>query len=284
MTSAAHSIDRANADFWNELCGTTLARTLGIQDRSPESLRRFDEAYLGLYPYLLDYVQPHRMAGQTVLEVGLGYGTLGQRIAESGASYLGLDLAPGPVAMMNHRLRIHGLRGQAIRGSILACPVSSSSVDRVVAIGCFHHTGNVQRSIDETYRVLKPGGAATLMIYNQFSYRQWMRWPARTLRAWLSAAAGSAPRPTERQRGAYDSDIGGRAAPETAFVSVPTLRKMLQRFARFEISRENCADVFLGFRLPHLNREIGLVLVPRKRLLSSVGRWAGLDLYVTAWK
>ena len=284
MTSAAHSIDRANADVWNELCGSTLARTLGIQDRSPESLRRFDEAYLGLYPYLLGYVEPDRMAGQTVLEVGLGYGTLGQRIAESGASYLGLDLAPGPVAMMNQRLGMHGLRGRAIRGSILACPVTSSSVDAVVSIGCFHHTGNVQRSIDETYRVLKPGGTATLMVYNQFSYRQWMRWPVRTLRAWLHAAAGSAPPPTERQRGAYDSDIGGRAAPETAFVSVPTLRKMLQRFSRVEINRENCADVFLGFRLRHLDKEIGLVLVPRKRLLSSVGRWAGLDLYVTAWK
>lgn len=283
MTTPPISIHQANAEFWNELCGTVLARRLGITDDSAESLRRFDRAYLDAYPYLPDRVGVARMAGKRVLEIGLGYGTLGQKIADSGAAYLGLDISPGPVAMMNHRLRIHALPGRALVGSVLDCPVRSSSVDQVVSIGCFHHTGNVQRCIDETYRVLKPSGVATLMVYNQFSYRQWLRWPSRTLRAWLSGVRGSAPPSTEEQRRAYDSDIGGRAAPETAFVSVQTLQRMLQRFSRVKIRRENCADIFLGFHLPHFNKQIGLV-VPRKRMLSSVGRWAGLDLYITAWK
>ena len=46
-------LDDRNAAFWDELCGTNLARTLGISDASPESLARFDEAYHALYPYLL---------------------------------------------------------------------------------------------------------------------------------------------------------------------------------------------------------------------------------------
>jgi SAM-dependent methyltransferase len=286
MTSAAHSIDRANADFWNELCGTTLARTLGIQDSSPDSLRRFDEAYLGLYPYLLDYVEPDRMAEQTVLEVGLGYGTLGQRIAQSGAFYLGLDLAPGPVAMMNHRLRIHGLRGQAIRGSILDCPVRAGSVDRVVSIGCFHHTGDAGRCIEETHRVLKPGGTATLMVYNRFSYRQWMRWPVQTLRTWLGETgllqAPSAA--SEEQKRVYDASADGMAAPETVFLSLRRLRSALRRFSRVEIRKENCGDLSIGFRVPYLSKKLGLPLIPRRNLLSTLGRCLGLDLYVQAWK
>ena len=46
------ALDDRNAAFWDELCGTSLARSLGINDASAESLRRFDDAYLGHYPYL----------------------------------------------------------------------------------------------------------------------------------------------------------------------------------------------------------------------------------------
>ncbi len=31
-------IDRSNAEFWQELCGTPMAREIGIADSSPRSL------------------------------------------------------------------------------------------------------------------------------------------------------------------------------------------------------------------------------------------------------
>ena len=49
-------IDAKNSTFYNELCGTPLANSLGIIDDSPESLKRYDEYYFGVYPYLKDYV------------------------------------------------------------------------------------------------------------------------------------------------------------------------------------------------------------------------------------
>jgi hypothetical protein len=51
-------LDLQNAGFWDELCGSALARQLGITDASADSLRRFDEAYFGFYPYLLRHLQP----------------------------------------------------------------------------------------------------------------------------------------------------------------------------------------------------------------------------------
>lgn len=62
------------------------------------------------------------------------------------------------------------------------------SLDYLVSIGCFHHTGDVQRCIDETYRVLKPGGRACIMVYNRFSCWQWVKWPATTFKALLHDA------------------------------------------------------------------------------------------------
>jgi SAM-dependent methyltransferase len=269
----ATEYDQANAEFWDELCGSTLARALGITDNSLESLERFDRAYLGFYPYLLDRVGLERLAGKNVLEVGLGYGTLSQKLAEVAAGYTGLDVAAGPVNMVNHRLRMLGLPGQAVQGSILAAPLESESQDVVVSIGCFHHTGDVQRCVDETYRLLKPGGLAKIMVYNRFSYRQWLKWPKQSLRAAVRERR-DVPAASVDQRGAYDVNSAGVAAPETVFLSAQELAGIFQRYSRFSCHKENCGELPFG-----LHR-----LVPRKLLLPSVGRLAGLDLYVEAQK
>lgn len=263
-------VDQQNAAYWNELCGSGMARALGIDAVTPESLKRFDDAYLAYYPYLLAHVQPDQLAGRQVLEVGLGYGTLGQHLAAAGADYTGLDIAAGPVAMLNDRLRLAGLPGRAIQGSVLACPLPDASQDAVVSIGCLHHTGNLQRAFDEVHRVLKPGGTAVLMVYSKFSYRQWLRWPGTT----LAALVGSSKDALDAQRHAYDHDASGAGAPETLFVSARELRAMLKSFRHVAITRENNGPFTVR----------GRTLVSREALLPVVGRFAGLDLYVRVTK
>jgi SAM-dependent methyltransferase len=264
------AIDSANAAFWDELCGSSFARALGITDRTAASLARFDRAYLDLYPYLLRHVPVHTMRGQSVLEIGLGYGTLSQQIAQAGANYTGLDIAAGPVDMVNHRLHMADLAGRAVQGSMLECPLPDASMDCVVSIGCFHHTGNQHRCIDETFRVLKPGGRAFIMVYNRFSYRQWARWPLATLRS----ALGKHDDVVDSQRKAYDANAAGDGAPETVFTSIAELRAMMGRFSQVSVERENCDHVSLR----------GRTLVPRGLLLGSLGRISGLDLYASATK
>ena len=46
------AIDKRNAAFWDELCGSSLAISLDIKDSSPASLKRFDDWYFDYYPYL----------------------------------------------------------------------------------------------------------------------------------------------------------------------------------------------------------------------------------------
>src|SRR5439155_437283 len=80
-------IDRRNAAFWDELCGTGLATQLGITEPSPENLARFDSAYMELYPYLEAYLPKPQGEGERLLEIGLGYGTVSQILAERGFDY-----------------------------------------------------------------------------------------------------------------------------------------------------------------------------------------------------
>jgi SAM-dependent methyltransferase len=272
MTMAAGtSIGAANAAFWNELCSSVLARSLGIIDDSPASLARFDRWYFDFYPYLAQHIPFTALSGKRVLEVGLGYGSVAQRLAEAGVVYHGLDIAAGPVAMVQHRLAQKGLTGDVRQGSVLACPWPDASFDHVVAIGCYHHTGDPRRALVETRRVLRPGGGTTIMVYAAYSYRRCARWPIATARRWLAERAGGPlPPASAAERAAYDADTSGRAAPETAFVSGVWLRNAMRDWRRVEIASENIGTGGL-FRF-----------LPRRFLLAALGPWCGLDLYVRA--
>lgn len=270
-------IDAANSEFWNELCGTLFAARLGIKDHTPESLQRFDDEYFRYYPYLLPVVAPERMKGKKVLEIGLGYGTLGQKLAEASGDYTGLDIAAKPVSMMNFRMQMHGLNGKAVQGNSLAMPFADQTFDHVVSIGCFHHTGNFEKCIEETYRVLKPTGSAVLMLYNKYSYRQWMGMPFKTLRTAVGEmfSAERKLKGNEQQNAAYDAHVAGQAAPETEFLSIRDLKRILKQFGSVKFTKQNCEGM-LKYK--------GEFLISRARLLPLVGPWLGLDIYLEAQK
>src|SRR5687767_12222252 len=134
MATPQTEVDARNASFWDELCGTTLAKQLGVTDDSPESLARFDAYYLDLYPYLEGYLPEAAGGNGRLLEIGLGYGTVSQILASRGFDYNGLDIAPGPVEMVRHRLGLLGIDGARERvrvGSILEAPHDDASFDEV---------------------------------------------------------------------------------------------------------------------------------------------------------
>jgi SAM-dependent methyltransferase len=274
MKETPISLDTVNAAFWNELCGTTLARSLGVTDDSPASLKRFDEWYLGLYPYLPRHIPFHEMRGKRVLEVGLGYGTVAQRIGEAGARLSGLDVAAGPVALVNRRCTLQGIDGRAVQGSILAAPFAGETFDFVVAIGSYHHTGDLQRAVDETRRVLKPGGRLALMVYNGYSYRRWLRAAGDTARyfLWDKLGLGRPPAAPDRNRRAYDVNTEGQPAPHTDFISRAHLQRICRGFVDFDAHLENIAQEgpFRFWR--------------RETLLEGLPRFVGLDIYASARK
>lgn len=268
-------ISRMNLDFWNELCGTDLAKYLGIKDSTPESLKKFDSWYFDSYSYLFDYIPFANLLGKNVLEVGLGYGTVSQRLAESGANYQGLDIAAGPVAMVNHRLRQANLPGQATQGSILEPPFEPETFDAIVAIGCLHHTGNLQLAIQCCHGLLRSSGKLIFMVYYAYSYRRVRMAPITTLKYMLNEFTGfrgAIGNSGVRERAAYDTNSAGSGAPHTDWISVRSLEKLCSQFSAFSGNIENIEQEF-PFR------------APRVKLLKT--RWpqlVGLDLYATATK
>jgi SAM-dependent methyltransferase len=265
------ALDDRNAAFWDELCGTNLARELGISDASEESLARFDEAYFALYPYLLGYFPRETVEGRRLLEIGLGYGTLGEAIARLGADYHGLDLAAGPVAMMRARLaRVEGARPeQVVQGSALELTFADAAFDQVVAIGSLHHTGDLFRAVSECRRVLRADGRLVMMVYNRRSARRILLGPILSVRHRLVRGVPSAE---QTLRYFYDGHADGDAAPHTDFVSVGELRGLLSGLRDVRIDRRSIDRVPLG---PIEISRLGLMRLGLDRLV-------GLDLYAVA--
>jgi len=57
-----------------------LARSLEIIEDTPVNQRRFNNAYMAMYPCLTSYVTGEDLTGKKVLVIGRGYGTLGPRV------------------------------------------------------------------------------------------------------------------------------------------------------------------------------------------------------------
>jgi len=269
-------ISNKNEEFWDELCGSQLARCLGITDSSPESLKKFDDWYFDFYPYLFHHIPFSEMMGKQVLEIGLGYGTVAQRLAEAGADYIGLDIAFNPVSMVNQRLTQNNLSGKAVQGSILESHFPDNTFDYVVAVGCLHHTGNLQLAIEQCRRMLKPGGQIIFMVYNAYSYRRFRITPLLTIKYWfreLFGYRGVVGEGSTKQRAAYDANSDGSSAPHTDWISKCSLNHYCRAFTSFKATIEN------------IDQEIPFRSTPRNILLKTI--WpsiVGLDIYVTAKK
>jgi SAM-dependent methyltransferase len=265
-----------NIEYWDELCGTHLAKSLGINDSSIESLKKFDDYYFDLYRYLFDYIPFDNLKDKCVLEVGLGYGTVAGRLVESGAIYTGLDIARGPVDMVKHRLDKSGIPGQVIQGSILNPPFEEESFDTIVAIGCLHHTGDLQLAIDKCRNLLRPGGELIFMVYYAYSYRRFIQAPKTTISCLIKerlSYRGVVGKSKTSERGSYDTNAKLEVAPHTDWISKLSLQNLCKNFSSFSSSIENIDQDF-----PFKNAS-------RIELLKT--RWpsmVGLDLYAIAKK
>lgn len=261
-------LDERNARFWDMLCGWSMAQAIGVTGDEREDLMRFDRAYLSYYPYLARYVDDD-LTDRRVLEVGLGFGTLGQIIVERGAEYHGVDIAAEPVSLMKRRFGLAGVGDpdRVVNASALALPYDDGYFDQVISIGCLHHTGDLPRAVNEVHRVLRPGGKAVVMLYYRHSVRQLVQ-PLRALASkdWRRSFA-------ERVSGLYDQDREGGSAPHTEYLSRRAARELFSRFSAVQIEARNFPEYMVRGRT-----------IKRVWFLENAARVIGLDLYITANK
>ena len=106
-----------------------------------------------------------RIEGLIALNIGCGAGTESLVLAYFGAKTIAMDITSQAANAAAYLLNQINNTGYGIQGDARFIPIESLSVDLVYSSGVLHHSPDIQRSVNEIYRVLKPNGIAYVMLY-----------------------------------------------------------------------------------------------------------------------
>jgi ubiquinone/menaquinone biosynthesis C-methylase UbiE len=128
-------------------------------------------------PEILKFTDFNLLKGLNVLEVGFGLGSDAVLLAKSSKNYFGTDLSEVSYEVTSRRLKLYGLENTNLKvGSSTNLDYEDSFFDFVYSWGVIHHSGNLKKSLEEIYRVLKNGGRSKIMVYNKDSLIVFVYW------------------------------------------------------------------------------------------------------------
>jgi ubiquinone/menaquinone biosynthesis C-methylase UbiE len=154
-------------DYWNaHPCGTQFTHLVAGSKEFFEEVERFRYE---TQPFMREVMGFEKFAGKRLLEIGCGLGTDLLQFARGGADVTGVDLTPASIELVKKRFAIYGLPVRAQVADAERLPFSDNSFDVVYSFGVLHHTPNTPKAIEEVYRVLRPGGQITIMLYHKSS-------------------------------------------------------------------------------------------------------------------
>lgn len=158
---------------WNtDPCGAITVKgfDVGTLEYFREARRfRFHE----YAPWLKKTVNFESYKDLNVLEIGVGLGSDHYEFAKNKNSMTAIDLSEKHLDLTRQHLNLENLNTDAILGDAEKMPFKSDRFDIVYSFGVLHHTPHTEESIDEVFRVLKPGGKAIIGLYHRDSLFYW---------------------------------------------------------------------------------------------------------------
>ena len=152
-----------------------------------------------------------------VLDVGCGNGYVLSKYAQEGAEVYGVDITHTALALCTQRFALLGSHGHFTLGNAEELPFAEGTFDCVCSMGVLHHTPSPARSVEEIFRVLKPGGRLIVMLYHRNSALYRLTLP------FLSVLTGKAIRQLV-------NEVDGIGNPRGEVFSKTELRRLLHDF------------------------------------------------------
>jgi SAM-dependent methyltransferase len=268
-------IDNSNAKFWSEPCGTTAAMALNLNLFDKNHVEEFDVWYKRFYPYLFKYLDQIDLNRLSVLEIGIGYGTVSRYLSERVKSLTLLDIAPGALDFVKSSANMKEGTEFVCKSILDYSP--QEKFDLVVAIGSLHHTGNLEMAIEKAENLLSDEGQLLLMVYYAFQPRRVLMHPVKTSREFFASRKSLGQRKVVfeelngRMRAKADANKSGDAAPYTAFSS----RKLFE--GREDVSYFVELNNF--HHIPMVSK-----FIKRDIFLKYLSKYLGCDIYALGRK
>ena len=159
----------------NDPCGAIYAEKYGIGSKGffKEAMSYRCEIYA---PWLRRLNDGLDVSGKKVLEIGCGMGMDLLQFAKKGAKVVGVDLVPRHIKLANRLFEIEKINFEDYKiflADAESLPFNDMSFNFVYSFGVLHHTPNIEKAINEIWRVLKPGGRIVIGLYHKNSWHYW---------------------------------------------------------------------------------------------------------------
>ena len=112
------------------------------------------------YPKYVEQLGP--APGESVLDVGCGFGAFHPALHAAGARVVAFDYSPGMAREAQQRASKGGLAVQVLQADAQQIPLADNSVDHALASHMLYHVPNIRQALEEIRRVVKPGGRVLL--------------------------------------------------------------------------------------------------------------------------
>ena len=132
-----------------------------------DSYVRQEEQYREKVRFLLHTLSRRGSSPQTVLDLGSSAGGLSVALAQAGLNVEGVEPSAAGVAAAQMRAQRCGVATASFQVGVgESLPYGDQRFDLVASIAVLEHVQNVERVVQETFRVLKPGGYAYFEVPN----------------------------------------------------------------------------------------------------------------------
>ncbi len=124
-----------------------------------------------IWPEIKDLLDRYFFPGDKVLDLGCGNGRFLSYLEQRGAVYFGVDISENLIKIA--RETYPGANFQV--ADALNLPFSDNFFDKILSVAVFHHVPSEEfrmKFLEETRRVLKPGGILFLTVWNFREFKE----------------------------------------------------------------------------------------------------------------
>ena len=164
-------------DFWQSHINNEYYT--GAERASDSYFNDIEERRYRTHYHLPELFESMDGTDQRLLEVGCGIGVDSIQLAKRGFQVTAVDLTENALAVARQFAARREATVDFRLGNAEGLDFPDESFDAVYSFGVLHHTPDIERSVAEVHRVLRPGGRAYVMLYHRNSLVNLMHWALR---------------------------------------------------------------------------------------------------------
>ena len=169
-----NGIKKQYAKFYTETEATLGRGAVNISQSHEEFFKNTEKYRYSSYPYFKELMEFDKYSGKKVLEIGVGEGVDHTQFARYGAKVNGIDLTPLHVKITRDRFKYLNLETNLLIADAEDLPFPDNFFDLVYSCGILFLVPDIEKAVNEIYRVLKPGGKAIALFYNKNSFQYYV--------------------------------------------------------------------------------------------------------------